>query len=456
MKFIPLLSFLFLFIGIADAFSQRGVTYRELTLRNTTPAIYYDKTVLPATSGDNAFMHFRVPFDAINFKTISSFDGNQEVPEGAKFFSIVQLSVEVSKSENDSRRVVERLTWRTTVFADTFEQTKSKTDFAKGFLSANLTPGKYTHRLQLVSDNQPVRFSVNERTFKVPDFGKTEDLPILLADSVSGSSINLLNFGHTVLYAQNFSALLFLPDFNPDDESKITFHIDEMRFSRQDTSFVSSVFSRDVPKENIHSFSSVRFRQGSETGAQLQFSDDGETVGYYAILDIPNRAFKNTPFQIHVTEDGRPIAQRFYRSLWIDMPVSLLNLDIAIEMMQPIVDRDTFRELRRGSSQERERKFREFWAEVDPEPEIDFNPVMVEFFRRVDIAFDRFSSAITPGYETAMGVVFMRNGEPEHIERRFPTGSPATEIWTYPDRVFTFRATSGFGDFELISQTKRN
>lgn len=455
MKCIPLLIFSFLLTGLADAFSQRGVTYRELTLRNTTPAIYYDKTVLPVTSADNAFMHFRVPFDAINFKTISSYDGNEDVPEGAKFFSVVQLTVEVSKTENTSRQVIERLNWRKTVFADSFEQTQSKTDFTKGFFSANLGPGTYTHRLQLVSDNQPVRFSVNERTFKVPDFSSGSDLSILFAESVSNNSINLINYGHNVLYAQDFYALLFLPDFDPDSESKISFHVDEMRFAREDTSFVSSVFSHDVPKEAIRSFSAVRFTDGASTGAKLHFSDDGEPIGYFAILDIPNRAFRNTPFQIHATKNGRPVAQRFYRSLWIDMPISLLNLDIAIDMMQPIVDRETFRELRRGSPQERERRFRQFWAEADPEPEIDFNPVMVEFYRRVDIAFNRFSSAITPGYETAMGVVFMRNGEPEHIERRFPTGSPATEIWTYPERVFTFRATSGFGDFELVSQTKR-
>lgn len=75
---------------------------------------------------------------------------------------------------------------------------------------------------------------------------------------------------------------------------------------------------------------------------------------------------------------------------------------------------------------------------------------MVEYYRRVDIAYERFSSATTPGFTSDQGKTYILMGEPDKITRRFPPEQPVLEVWEYGERQILFQATSGFGDFQLI------
>lgn len=77
---------------------------------------------------------------------------------------------------------------------------------------------------------------------------------------------------------------------------------------------------------------------------------------------------------------------------------------------------------------------------------------MAEYYRRIDHTYEKFSSINQPGFETDMGKIYIRRGPPDQIERRFPSGERAVEVWKYPNKTYVFRATSGFGDFKLISE----
>jgi len=133
--------------------------------------------------------------------------------------------------------------------------------------------------------------------------------------------------------------------------------------------------------------------------------------------------------------------------------VSLYNLDVAIEMLRFIVSDSELRRINSGSASERERKFREFWAQRDPTPDTEFNELMAEYYRRIDHAYRNFSSLQTPGFDTDQGKAYILYGAPLNVERRLPSGSPAREIWEYPNRTLIFEATTGFGDFRLISES---
>jgi GWxTD domain-containing protein len=144
---------------------------------------------------------------------------------------------------------------------------------------------------------------------------------------------------------------------------------------------------------------------------------------------------------------------RRVNSQWLDMPVSLYNLDIAIEMMKFIVDENQLSRLRSGSTAEKEQKFRDFWKQRDPSPNTEFNELMAEYYNRIDYAYKNFSSMQTPGFETDQGRAYILYGPPENIERRLPADAPTREVWEYSNRTLIFEATTGFGDFRLISQS---
>ena len=48
--------------------------------------------------------------------------------------------------------------------------------------------------------------------------------------------------------------------------------------------------------------------------------------------------------------EGSVIGKKTVNSRWLDMPVSLLNIDVAIDMMRFIVDESELDRLQRGST----------------------------------------------------------------------------------------------------------
>src|SRR5699024_8004613 len=148
-------------------------------------------------------------------------------------------------------------------------------------------------------------------------------------------------------------------------------------------------------------------------------------------------------------------SQTVFQSMWIDMPRSLLSLDFSTKMLHYIVSQETIDRLTEGNRAEREQKYRSLWKKKDPTPKTEYNELMAEYYRRIDYAYQNFSSSTQPGFDTDQGRIYITYGPPRDKERKFPTSGSTVEIWTYPNKEFIFRATSGFGDFRLVSEQNR-
>jgi len=107
--------------------------------------------------------------------------------------------------------------------------------------------------------------------------------------------------------------------------------------------------------------------------------------------------------------------------------------------------------LKKAPPQDREKAWEEFWKEVDPTPETEFNEAMEIFNARYPTArenYRRFDGAIAD-----MGKIYVKYGPPEEIERYpFELNTLPYEIWYYYDlnRVFFFVDRTGFGEYELV------
>lgn len=444
----------FLLATATEADAQRRVSYQQLKAQNQAPGLYVDHNILPAEAGaDNVWINFRFGHDVLNFR--------QRSGSAQRFEATAELSVLIYEADGSSdldkisdQAPIRTLSWSGRTQTDTYESTRSATEFLNGNLSLNLPPGRYAYSPTITIDGRSVPLTRNIRAFTVPDFDSNKNLPIYFIehnDRESAYDFKLVNYGRSVLYAEDFSVLLFIPDESRD----YTVVVQQMNISGNDTTITDTVFEESVNRESFKQISRISMRSDSNNSPYLRLHQHGNNNLTLAQLTIANRTFQNSSFRIRLMDGDRVISSRNFRSLWIDIPTSLLNVDVAISMMQIIMESDDFRQLRRGNEQERIRKFRAFWSERDPKPEADYNPLMVEFFRRVDIAFDRFSSPNVPGYETDQGRIFIRHGEPENITRRLPPGSPAIEVWTYSNREFTFEATSGFGEYRLLNRSMR-
>jgi len=79
--------------------------------------------------------------------------------------------------------------------------------------------------------------------------------------------------------------------------------------------------------------------------------------------------------------------------------------------------------------------------------------LMAEYYQRIDYSYQNFSSLQVPGYESDRGRAYILYGPPNNIDRRLLPNQPTREIWEYPNRELIFEATSGLGDFKLISES---
>lgn len=140
-----------------------------------------------------------------------------------------------------------------------------------------------------------------------------------------------------------------------------------------------------------------------------------------------------------------------WQSVWTDMPRSLRNIDIAIQALEFIEEEDIVNQMMKGSASDKKTSFFDFWTPKDPTEGTHYNELMVEFYRRVDQAAQEFSSPSLELLDSDQAKVFIRYGEPDSKTREFPPGGKTQEVWRYGQTEFLFEASSGFGDFVLVS-----
>jgi GWxTD domain-containing protein len=100
----------------------------------------------------------------------------------------------------------------------------------------------------------------------------------------------------------------------------------------------------------------------------------------------------------------------------------------------------------------------DFWQRRDPSPGTPVNEVRQRFYDAVAYAEQHYGEkgrAAMPGWKTARGRVYVRNGAPEESLDRVQSGrSPPYQVWRYrqgKDRWYIFAdRASGIGNYQLV------
>ncbi|MEX0661262.1 MAG: GWxTD domain-containing protein [Balneolaceae bacterium] len=453
-----LLPLLFIFPLQLDA--QRATTYESLLQRSDQPNAYTSHIVIPKNDGSAFFgVTFRLDHDFIPFLRVRS--GMNPDSENAQYFAPVRLGVEINEghvresrrsSRNTQGRSVYRSTYQDTVFVDTFEETKSRYEHAQGFLTTTLQPGEYHYNLQLTRGESVREQPSQKRNILVPEYATLDSAGFTLMAEMNISEQSaegtLLNYGNSVLYGQDFDALFVLPQNSDQTYSLKMFR---MRPGNSSDTESDPMYETTVEESDIFFGTNTTI---NKSGEELHLSMDKTDSGVkFAKVSVPNSQFPNARYKLILSTPNNPeVTERIINSQWLDMPVSLLNIDVAIDMMRFITDNDQLKEIRSGSGSQKEQKFREFWEERDPSPDTEYNELMTEYYSRIDQTYQRFTSPQQPGYETDQGQALILYGEPLNITRELPTNSPTQEIWEYRNRTLVFEATTGFGDFRLVEE----
>lgn len=150
--------------------------------------------------------------------------------------------------------------------------------------------------------------------------------------------------------------------------------------------------------------------------------------------------------------DLKATTSRSFSIHWADLPLTILNIDKAIEELKYVATDEEIDSIEAGKTlDDKQKRFLAFWNKRNPDPTSGRNPLLEEYYRRVQYANKEFTRYMD-GWKTDRGMVYIRLGPPENIERHpFEMNTKPYEIWYYYqlDREAIFVDYSGFGDYRL-------
>ncbi len=145
-------------------------------------------------------------------------------------------------------------------------------------------------------------------------------------------------------------------------------------------------------------------------------------------------------------------------AFWISWsPEALVknDFDAAVEQLKYIAGHSDMEKMRKAPTPEEKLKlWNEFWQAHDPTPGTGENELKEDYYRRIDIANQRYSVLKREGWLTDRGMILITYGEPDQMEDfPFEPDSKAYQIWYYYDasnaRRFVFVDEWGDGDYRL-------
>jgi GWxTD domain-containing protein len=470
-------SFIVLFLltcSVASTvFAQPRTSYVMLNRMNQAPSTFMSQSYFPADGqSTRTIFKFKIGYDQLTFLR------NQSSNNG-EFISEIELIIDIydeNTPQIPDRAFIERRTWRGTAKTRSYEETQSSDNFIEGFVQFDLTPDRYRYistinvngqsRTFYLPGNQPElsgTFSTSNRRSnqRNRDFRQFIQVPDFKADSgtatltflkpTESDSLIAINIGSNVSYSKDYSLIIGVPINSSSIILEVLNlgNVPSQAGSNQTDSVQAVIFSENLTSDNMLSGTYGLYLANGDILNELNHTNYN-----YHLVSVPNSRFPNSWYLVRIknSESNNDLFSTRVLSRWFDIPSSLLNIDVAIDNLKFIVDENQLRELRRGNASEKERKFRLFWEQRDPTPETEFNELMTEYYRRIDQAYEQFTTPSRPGHESDQGKIFIVYGPADNVERRFPSNGSTQEVWTYADRTFIFTATSGFGDFQLVTQ----
>ncbi|MBM4159572.1 MAG: GWxTD domain-containing protein [Ignavibacteria bacterium] len=349
-------------------------------------------------------------------------------------YYVARYEVTLSIYTTAQQLVHERL-WSVEVRVADFSQTTSNRVYNLTQRSLDVDPGTYQITVR-VRDQESQKSAQIRRSLMVTDFAKD---PLSLSDIMLVSRLTTDGERKTIvpIISGNVNRIsdgffVFFEAYAPPaiDTLDITWKILNLK--------KSEVFKRNEPEAVT----------GKRSQVFLKVDDLNLPMGsYFLTVDaVPAGDAAEAHRGLKAT------TSRTFTVRSIDLPVAILDLDKAIDQLIYIARESELSYIREEADDtERRKRFLEFWSKRDPDPQTPRNELMEEYYARVEYANQNFKSYVE-GWRTDMGMVFIRFGPPENIERHpFELNSKPYEIWYYYqlNRQFIFVDESGFGDYRL-------
>ncbi len=459
--------------------------YQEMAAMRLRSRVYLEAYALPGTKDEGLLVvGFRIPNDRLVFMR------HAEGLDDKLFRASVSTTIEIYQ---EGRVQTEKI-WKGESFASEYDQTVDAKLSTVGSVTFSLPPGDYGVALRMNDLNTERSALTPMRHVNIPSFGKGAVGQAIIVDTVVNRSVvryfTSTNLGGDARFGADFSAVVPISLDSPLDTSdvlswslrKLDFDATRhemqemrkrMRSYRPDSDGDDKRPQIEQPREieggvvvDSGRVSGSRFLaigpvvDVDVNKSRVTLSEPGIDGNYYlAVVNLDGEVLENGAYVLDVTMKGQSnelTSSRRFNAYWPDMPVSLLDVDVALKNMRFILDRKALSLLRKGSKEDKINNFKTFWKERDPTPGTAYNELMTEYFRRVDYAALEYRTGpgmYPNGLETDRARIYIVHGPPDEISRTFPEAGGVRETWTYTDgKQFTFEASSSVAAFHMVEE----
>ena len=409
-----------------------------------------DAYVVPSETSDSAYVavFFRMSNDFLTFKKVT--DPNDV---GGNYKAPMAVGIEVRDTLGVIRK---RVRWDGTAYTNVYEETNNKNKFHYGWSLFKIGEGSYNIALEVLEQKE----SASKRiTIPVVSFNPSRKLRQLtapiFAEPVARGGVELLRLyvfsGNISFGSRDAKALVLLSDTTDVDYDYIIvqrpYGIRDIRWW-QVSDVRGSIVSSTTRFPRVSS-------QATTSEPFLEIKESPEVDRPIALVEIPVPVTALVPgnYELLLIRTGTTDTLHMpFQIVWEMMPLSLRNIDYAMNLMKYLLTEDQLDSLDEGSDMDRRLRLMDWWRKDDPSPTTTFNERMAEYYRRIDQAFYAFSTIQEPdGANTERAKIYVLYGPPTEIQKELPVNGEPVEIWLYKNKVskrFTF-AIDDAGIFKL-------
>jgi GWxTD domain-containing protein len=320
--------------------------------------------------------------------------------------------------------------------------------------SLHVPPGRYQVRAELQDLHSKNRLLRNAPLFAPPVLGDSlRVVPVFFTlgnVGVAADTLRPQNFGDGLLFAARGSLLLH---FSNIDTTVQTASI-AARFQVLEAGESKPALFREEKRSDLPLQFGRTLAPSGAIGYTLQPAPAVERGAFLSVpLPLDELPLRRYRVEFDITAGSRHATVVVnVMMLWPDQPESLRDVEYALESLRFITTGQTLDSLRSGSFESRRNKLEAFWKERDATPATADNPMMTEYYRRVDYAREHFSTLKQrDGTRTDRGKIHILNGPPSRTDRMLDPVNGFTETWTY-DRTrkrFVFLDKNRDGNYTL-------
>jgi len=364
---------------------------------NVKPPIYYDIyfSVDPENLEPQIKFMLSIQYDLLFFTRTDSGYGSR-----------YNISLYIKNAQTDE--TVYANLWKEKLHEDNFNITNSRRHYhinSKNF-PADFAPGKYILNLELTDETSRDGFK-SKREIEIPDLstdGFISEIVFITQDKSRSAEI---------VVGENKTTLEFNKDIYPFFETILP-----------DPGSVTVKAELYYEKEGENSL--IRSRE-------QKLSFNGSHAKHIDIIKMKELAEGNylLKYIINSKVQSREIEKKF-SIIWYSKPVFLYDLDMAVLPMRYLLSDEEWEEVNDFSDNERDRWFKKFWKNKDPNEETPLNEIQIEFYNRVSRANKDFRSENYEGWDTDRGKSLILYGKPDKVEsQHYLDNASPYEIWYY-------------------------